>query len=236
VQISPPRGEWDLRFTDEFSRDEQIPPVGTSGTAWGAYSGPAGGNRWARWSPDNVVVGDGNLVLKTTQEGDRYITGGVGNDVEQKYGKWEVTLKMPYSPLVKFVLLLWPAEGWPPEVDFGEGGGKNGFPDGYSAYSHWGTAAQQQPGNKLQTADTLRGLDMNDWHTIGVQWRPNIIDYTIDGQIWATVTNQAVPDQKMWLAIQTEATGPAAAGDPTPPDLLVDRVQIWSWNPVAAGK
>ncbi|MEI6623474.1 MAG: glycoside hydrolase family 16 protein [Actinomycetes bacterium] len=134
---------------------------------------------------------------------------------------------MPYAPNVKFVVQLWPSEGWPPEIDFAE----RRAPNGYSAFMHWGTRADQKPGSKLQTVDLLTGIDMNEWHVVGVMWRPGLVQYTIDGRIWASVTGANVPRQPMWLAIQTEGTQPALDGDPQPPSMQVSSVKIWSWTP-----
>ncbi|MEI8081310.1 MAG: glycoside hydrolase family 16 protein [Actinomycetes bacterium] len=219
--------DWTLIFEDHFAGPSVVAP---NGQPWFAYSGMPGGNPKGWWDPKNLVVGDGQMLLKTVRQGSTWVTAGAGNRIPQTFGRWEVRMKMPYSPSVKFVVQLWPSEGWPPEIDFAERGG----PNGYSAFMHWGTRADQKPGSKLQTFDRLTGIDMNDWHDVGVMWRPNLVQYTIDGQIWASVAGANVPAQPMWLAIQTEGTQPALDGDPQPPSMQVSWVKIWSWTPGGA--
>lgn len=211
-------------FEDSFSGGEVIGP---NNARWHSYSGMPGGNPSGLWRPANVVVGNGEMVLKTTREGSKWVTGGAGNQVKQTYGRWQVRMKMPFSQSVKFAVLLWPTGDWPPEVDFAE----RRDADGYNAYMHWGTRADQQPGSKLQTSDRLTGIDMNAWHDVGVMWRPGLIEYTIDGRVWASVSGPNVPNEPMWLAIQTEGKRDATGSDQQPPDMHVSNVKVWSWQP-----
>ncbi|MBP7971202.1 MAG: glycoside hydrolase family 16 protein [Candidatus Nanopelagicales bacterium] len=230
ASVPVPAGEWDQVFEDSFDGPEVIGP---SGGQWGAYSGQPGGNQWGLWKPANVSIGGGQMTLKTTREGSNWVTGGAGNRTVQMFGRWEVRMRMPNSPSVKFVVQLWPEGTWPPEIDFAEGGGKSKVTDGFSAYMHWGTPADQKTGSKLQTVNRLTGIDMNDWHDVGVMWRPGSLQYTIDGRVWATVNGPNVPAENMWLAIQTEGVVPAKASDPQPPNMEVDNVKIWKWKPAA---
>ncbi|MEI6621277.1 MAG: family 16 glycosylhydrolase [Actinomycetes bacterium] len=218
-----PAGTWSLVYQDDFSGPVV---VGPRNSRWHSYSGMPGGNPMGRWDPNNVVVGNGQMLLKTTRQGSRWVTGGAGNQVTQTYGRWQVRMKMPYSPAVKFAVLLWPTGDWPPEIDFAERGDRNG----YNAYMHWGTRADQKPGHKLQTADRLTGIDMNQWHDVGVSWRPGLIEYTVDGRVWASVAGTNVPNEPMWLAIQTEGKQSATGSDPQPPDMLVSNVKVWAWR------
>ena len=229
----PVPGEWTLVFEDDFDGPSRTIPEGINSSAWGAYSGPAAGNKCANWDPKNAVIEDGNLVLKVTEDGDRYLTGGVSNgNYAQTYGKWEVRMFMPPTNDAKFVIQLWPSASWPPEIDFAEGYGLKRHKDGYSAYLHWGDVASQEKGKRQQTVDNLRGIDMDGWRTVGVQWRPGLVEYTIDGRVWATVVGSPpVPDEDMWLAIQEEATSSVADSAGTPPPLRVDSVRVWSWEP-----
>ena len=49
-----------------------------------------------------------------------------------------------------------------------------------------------------------RSANFAKWHTLGVQWSPGRIVYTIDGRAWATVKHKAVPTIPMVLAMQTQ--------------------------------
>jgi beta-glucanase (GH16 family) len=80
--------------------------------------------------------------------------------------------------------------------------------------------------------------DFTDWHTIGVEWMPQRVSYTLDGTPWATVTGDVVPSQPMELDLQTQA---GTVGDPwtpapgpdTPPevDMQVDWVVAYAPAP-----
>ncbi len=51
-------------------------------------------------------------------------------------------------------------------------------------------------------------MDFSQWHTIGVEWSPGVLNYTVDGTIWATVTNSSqgnVPTIPMEFDLQTQA-------------------------------
>jgi beta-glucanase (GH16 family) len=47
--------------------------------------------------------------------------------------------------------------------------------------------------------------DFTRWHTMGVEWTPGRLAYTLDGRRWATVTSRHVPSEPMELAIQAQA-------------------------------
>lgn len=44
---------------------------------------------------------------------------------------------------------------------------------------------------------------MTRWHSVGVEWMPRKLLYTIDGRVWGTITAPMVPAQPMVLDIQT---------------------------------
>lgn len=221
-----PPGEWKMVFEDDFAGPEKVPPTGEP---WFAYSGIPGDNPDGLWQPENLSVGNGQMLLRTTRQGSTWVTAGAGNSIRQTFGRWEVRMRMPYSENVKFVVQLWPAQGWPPNISFAERGNLNE----YNAFMHWGTPADQERKHKLQTIDRLTDINMDDWHDVGVMWRPESIQYTIDGRVWASVEGSNVPHQDMELAIQTEGTNPAEDGDPQPPDMQVSNVKIWSWSPAS---
>ena len=71
--------------------------------------------------------------------------------------------------------------GWPGcgEIDIHEGNG--GLPK-----SNWGTihGYNYWPGG----AKTLSTSIMEDWHVYGLEWKPNYIAFTMDGQVYKTIT------------------------------------------------
>ena len=99
---------------------------------------------------------------------------------------------------VAFVALLWPAHNvWPPEIDFAENGGETTARSHVTATLHYGSDNSQ--------IQRIVGVDLTQWHTVGVEWLPGKLIYTIDGRQWAVVRSGAVPAQPMELDLQTQA-------------------------------
>jgi beta-glucanase (GH16 family) len=112
------------------------------------------------------------------------------------------------------IALLWPvANVWPPEVDFYEDYG--GTRSTFMATLHAGPN-----GNDSVLVQHRRAIDDTRWHTVGVEWTPTTISYTVDGATWEVVPSGAVPggghwpDQPMFLSIQSQNVGPAQPSGP----------------------
>jgi hypothetical protein len=197
----PPAG-WVPAFSDDFT--------GTSIAAdkgWFTYSGNGpSGDTAAGWDPSHLVEGGGELKIEgykdptdTTAPAGAYITGGLKTRFSQTYGKYEVRFRMDQGKGISLAVLLWPADGgWPPEVDFAEDNG---------ASPRTLNTATLHYGADNSTIPHSLSVNMTQWHTLGVEWLPNSLTYTIDGKAWATVTGSEVPDTPMTLGIQTEAYG-----------------------------
>ncbi len=127
------------------------------------------------------------------------VTGGVKLNLSQTYGDYQVRMRVDSGQGVSLVALLWPtSNAWPPEIDFTEDSG--GAPrTADQATEHWGTWQDPQ-----QVHDVLN-VDLTQWHTVGVEWSPGKIVYTMDGTPWATETNANVSDVPMQMALQTQA-------------------------------
>jgi beta-glucanase (GH16 family) len=222
---------WHLVFADDFRGD--LDP-----SRWGTYSGQPGGDPGGWWDPSHVVVRDGVLRLETYRDAafdGRWVSGGVSSSyaLKQTYGKYEVRFRVDGGQGVAAVLLLWPVQDhWPPEIDFFENGGETSARDDMSATLHYGA-------DNAQIQRSVRA-DFTRWHTVGVEWTPRRLVYTLDGRPWSTVRGAHVPAEQMELAFQTQA---GTCGDPyapcpdstTPPhvDMLVDWVVAYAYRPRA---
>lgn len=183
-------------YADDFN--------GTSlGAGWGAYNGPIPSMPGGNWSPSHVTVANGQLVLSTSNVNGAWTSGGLMNysGGHSTYGKFEVRMRMDKANGVKYALLLWPASGrWPSggEIDFAEdeGGNRSGT-TGSLVYSTNGSAAQSYQRHLT--------VDMSQWHTVGVEWSPGRVTFTIDNRAWGTINTPVVPSGAMNLGIQTEA-------------------------------
>jgi beta-glucanase (GH16 family) len=217
---------WRQVFADDFNGTT----LDTS--RWRTYSGQPGGDPGGWWAPSHVTVGGGMLILsgyRDPAEGDRWTTGGVSSSpgLVQTYGKYLVRFRFDRGEGIAHAILLWPADNsWPPEIDFSEDNGLARQTD--YATLHYGVANTQ-----LQYP---LSVDLTKWHTLGVEWTPGQLVYTVDGRDWATVTSAHVPTIPMVLDIQTQAwacgtsTWEHCPNSTTPPrvNLYVDWVVAYA--------
>jgi beta-glucanase (GH16 family) len=208
---------WREVFADSFNGARLDPKH------WHDYSGPAGGDPATLWAPSHVAVRDGLLVIGAYRDPDhagRWVTGGVATlpALARAYGKYLVRFRLDAGIGVSHALLLWPADNhWPPDVNFSED--DNG--------SHlWTRAALDYGPPEAQiwhdvTVDEIR------WHTLGVEWTPDLLRFTIDGRVWWTIHGRRVPHQPMVLAMQMQ-TWPcnSAVGCPTATTPRVVRMYV----------
>jgi beta-glucanase (GH16 family) len=206
---------WTRTFYDDFSGAT----LNTS--VWGRYTGKPKNDSVSTWEPGQVFLRDGKLVLRSSYRNGKWITGGLGQEGSQQYGKWEVRYRMPKGTGVHYVSLLYPTGGgWPPEIDFAEDTGSGATK--IMGVTHWGSTNHQII--KTKTAD------FSQWHTAGVILEPAKVSYLLDGRVWATVTGaEKSPSESMWLGIQTQVnncngTPCTHAGTPHTVDLEIDWV------------
>jgi hypothetical protein len=219
-----------LSYVTDFSGNSL--PVG-----WSAFSGSPSGDPGAQWGIDHVTVSGGLLQLTTYQDpkyGNRWVSGGMCQcDVPRKYGAYFVRSRMT-GPGPTQVELLWPENGWPPEVDFNETYG--------GANSSMATVHFNQSNDQIHATVNV---DMTQWHTWGVVWTPNSLTYVLDGKVWGRVTDaSAIPTQPMTLHLQQQTWCASGWACPTTPQsTLVDWVaeytplahQSMSVGPFTAG-
>lgn len=205
---------WRQIFTDDFNNSKL-------GDNWGAYSGTPGGDPNSHWEQSHVAVTDSQLVLEGYQEDGQWVTGGVSNwPVTQTYGKWELRVRADASVNTTFHFLLWPqADQWPPEIDFLENFG--GSRTGASGFLHYVDSSASNGRGKTERTVTA---DFTQWQTVGVEWLPGKVTYTLNGAPWGTVTGDNVPDQPMWMGLQAQASGCVAADQASNPSCADDGV------------
>jgi len=176
---------------------------------WDRYDGQPGGNPHGWWDASHATLRGHDLHLVGDWQNGTFVTGGVmATGFASTYGKYEVRFKVARAAGVAYTLLLWPAsENWPVggEIDFAEDGG--GARRGTTATLHYG-AANNQVQHELRA-------DFTHFQTVGVEWTPGRITYTLNGRPWAAVVGAAVPTGPMRLALQLEA-GRGASWSPAP--------------------
>jgi hypothetical protein len=207
-----------------YARDYVTNFPGTSlPSGWSAYSGTPGGDPGGQFGLAHAVVGGGMLSLDTWEDpayNNEWVTGGVCDcGVSPTYGAFFVRSRLT-GPGPTSVEMLYPNSEWPPEVDFYEtyGGTSQSM-----ATIHWGSANSQY--------HSYANTDLTKWHTWGVIWTPTTITYTLDGQVFDTVTGSAaqIPNVPMHLALQQQTWCSSSWACPTAPQSMqINWVEIYT--------
>lgn len=167
---------------------------------WRRYGGQPGGDPGGWWDPSHVSVSNGTLTIsgyRDPDDGGKWTTGGITSvpGLVQTYGKYLVRLRLDAGIGIAHALVLFPADNrWPPEVDFSEDSG-----NGRST-----TQATVHYGRDDEMLSKIIGVDLTRWHTLGVEWTPGRLRFTLDGGVWFQTVRE-VPIVPMALAIQTQA-------------------------------
>jgi beta-glucanase (GH16 family) len=196
--VAMPTGDipgWHQVFADDFTGSA------LDSSKWRLYWGQPGGDPGGWFDPAHVSVSGGQMVLagyRDPADGGKWATAGVSSSpgLVQTYGKYLVRFRFDSGVGIAHAILLWPGDNsWPPEIDFSEDNGANR----QTAYAtlHYGA-------NNTQVQRKV-AVDLTQWHTLGVEWTPGRLVYTLDGQAWSTVTSSHVPSVPMTLDIQTQA-------------------------------
>jgi len=217
---------WKFHWSDDFLGSK------LNHTVWGEYNGQPGGDPEAWWATSHVFVSNGKLVLSTYKDSvadpsGRWVSGGVGGHsiMSQTYGKYLVRYRMDIGKGVSGILLLWPvADIWPPEIDFVEDG--DGSRTSSSATLHWGSSNHQQ--------QVSHNADFSLWHTLGVEWTPGRLVFTMDNGVWGVINNTNVPDIPHSLDAQAQVCNGPNCPDGTTPSVVnleIDWVVTYYYAP-----
>jgi outer membrane protein OmpA-like peptidoglycan-associated protein len=177
---------------------------------WEIYTGKPSGDPGSQWARNHVTVSGNMLQLNTFQDpnfNNEWVTGGVCQcRTSHTYGAFFVRSRMTGAGPTQ-VAILWPTVGWPPEIDFDE---TYGGVSSSQATVHY-TSSNLEIHNNIN-------INMTAWHTWGVIWTPTSITYTVDGNVWGTVTDtSAIPNQPMTLTLQQQTWCSSGFACPTSP-------------------
>lgn len=198
-------------------------------TKWSPYDSPSS-NGVSRWTPEEISVGDGELRINghgKDPTGKANTSGALcwcRGDGDRTYGLWMARAKFDAGAGFGVAMLLWPqSDQWPQdgELDLVE----SARPKKNTALSsvHWGA-----PPNGQRDSGKLTG-DYTQWHVYAVDWRPDYIKYSIDGQtVYDTRYSDkkpGIPHKPMHLVMQQEP-GPFGAPNwiPAPDASTPDQV------------
>jgi hypothetical protein len=163
---------------------------------WGVYDsvGHAG---YGRRTPAALSFVDNTMIITGDAAGN---TGGLAWMPGQKYGAWEVRVRVPQGAAnYHAVALLWPdAENFPVggEIDFMELGDD-------ASRQYVGHFLHYSAQNK--TEQSISHVDATQWHNYAVSWTPQAITMYIDGvpEFVSTDTSH-FPPGPMHLALQLD--------------------------------
>jgi beta-glucanase (GH16 family) len=210
---------YEQSYVNDFT-GTTVPP------GWDVYSGIPGGDPGAHFGgSSHVLVSGGLLQLLTFRDknfNNQFETGGLCQcGLPQRYGAYFVRSRVT-GPGPNEVALLWPSTNvWPPEIDFSETGDSISSTTGTV---HYGST------NRM---DHLKvKINMMAWHTFGIIWTPNLLTFTVDGQVWGTETVAArIPNLAMTLDIQQTTRCTEHTQCPTGPVAMqVDWVAEYTAN------
>lgn len=246
----------ELVWSDEFNTpngsapDPQKWTYDLGGKGWGNQELESYTNR-----PQNVYIHNGMLVIQARKE-TLASKDGVARDYTsarlktrglftQTYGRIEARIKIPSGQG------LWPAfwmlgddvdkAGWPRcgEIDIMENIGREPsmvhgtiHGPGYSG-ARGISAAYSMPGG---------GRFADDFHIYAVEWRPQEIQFLVDGNLYATVLPTSLPRGARWVfdhpffIILNVAVGGGWPGNPDatttfPQTMEIDYVRVYKLSP-----
>jgi beta-glucanase (GH16 family) len=252
----PDGGTWHCTFDDEFDgtsldRTKWVPQLSAKGSF-------ADNTECYVDSPNNIAVGGGALTLTARREQAKFDCNGTGSKrytsgmvstnpnfaspgFSQTYGRWEIRAKFTGGATSKGTqesLWMWPVKPrgqWPAsgEIDIAEVYGK--YPDRAIPYIHYDNGSDPQRTNDYCMID-----DITQYHTYALDWTPESLRITYDGQVciddhWSAVVKSygpGTPFNAPFFLVLTQALGvnPNTFNQfttPLPASTVVDYVRVW---------
>lgn len=237
---------WNLSWSDEFNGTSIDPnkwgyDIGT-GAAQGLWGWGNGELQYYTDHLSNARVENGDLLITAVEEdyaGSAYTSARLvtRNKFSQTYGKWEARIDLPTGQGI------WPAfwmlreyNPWPGEIDIMELVGH--APSSCHGTAHWGEVGNvQSMGGSVYAPDWTTA-----YHIYTVEWWPDHIRWSVDGQVYFELDRTVVTPDHPWLFAEdyhmllNVAVGGGWPGDPDastvfPQQMKVDWVRVYDHVP-----
>ena len=241
-----PDGEWELVWSDEFD-SEAGEPISTD--FWTCEVGGWGwGNAQLEHNTDRIENvahnGEGYLVITAHEEeyqGNDYTSGrcNTKDKVEFMFGRVEARINLPEGqgiwPAFWMLGADFPDVEWPDagEIDIMEYVGKE--PRSVHGTLHGpGYSGSGGLGMRYIFDEPVA----EEFHVFGIEWEPEVIRWTINGEVFHTMTPESlygmgewVYDQKFFILINVAVGGnwPGSPDETTvfPQEMLVDWIRVY---------
>jgi licheninase len=190
-----------------------------------AYQPSDGNEGKGKRHPSAVSVRDGNLVI--TAKGD--VSGGIGQNVKQQYGLWEIRARFPKGAGTKPCILLWPGTErdsagkptWPYQIEY-DLVETNSERNGGFCNVHYGTT-------NTQTGPHNFAGDLTQWHVYGCELTSEGVVFYLDGNVTKKLTGEYVRSKHPHrLGIQLDVASDGRTGPDT--DMIIDWVRVARFN------
>lgn len=220
-------GGWKLVWHDEFDNTKSL-------QNWNVLDwGTPHNNELQYYSPKNVSIRDGNLIITAKKEkmGEKSYTSGAVttlNKFNLKYGKVEIRAQLPGGGKGIFPA-MWMRDvhkkKHSPELDFMEYIGNNPTQIYHAIHWYYQGVQYREDFATLQAKGIQEG-----YHTFGFEWYPDRVVFFIDGQETFQATRYS-PNVEMYLYINL-AIGGNWPGAPTntvdfPREMKIDYVRVY---------
>lgn len=238
---------WSLSWSDEFNgtaidNTKWGYDIGT-GAAQGLWGWGNGELQYYTDELDNARVENGDLIITAREEnfaGSSYTSARMvtRNKFSQTYGKFEARIDLPTGQGI------WPAfwmlrenNPWPGEIDIMEIVGN--APGSCHGTAHWG-----QVGNVQSMGGVIYAPDWTtNYHIYSVEWWPDHIRWSVDGQEYFALDRTMVTPANPWLfaedyhmllnvAVGGQWPGSPDASTVFPQEMRVDWVRVYEHVPV----
>lgn len=227
---------WTLKIAQDFNADVTLGNFrSVYGGEWDGYNtwedtsrdlGRPAGRRGVYSATKTVTVQNSVLDVFVHTEGlQPYVFALTPPNSGQLYGRYAVRFKSEQVTGYKVAWLLWPTSNiWEEgEIDFPEGD----LGQEIEGYSH------DVNGNPAANAWSIStGQNMLTWHTCVIEWTPTVLRYILDGTVYQTTNQAAIPKDPMRWCLQTE-TWLSSTPPPTNTSghVQIDWVAMWSYTP-----
>jgi len=206
-----------LIFADEFdgaTLDENL---------WSLYDSPGHTGNGLRRPSAFSLDGQGSLVVTAKTVNGTTVSGGMAGRRQFAYGRVEFRVKAEPDPTgtMSAVVLTWPQKQRSPEFtenDMYETGSIVNNTSRFETYIHFGVQNWQKW--------TTHMVDPSQWHTIAMDWKPDLLEIYVDGHVAFSISDPAViPDILHHVTIQLDAMFPRPLARPV--RMWVDYMRVY---------